>query len=323
MIECKNLGYRSSDWTATFSFTADDGQWVGIAGPSGGGKSTLLNLLVGFLSPNAGSLTDDGTNLLPVPPHGRRMNYMFQQSSLLPHFSCLKNLNIALHDYPEKSQNKLHRIHAALEVACVSQSLLNRFPYELSGGELARMNLARTILRPCRWLLLDEPFAALDADLRLKILTNLGRWHREHKIGIFMVSHDPADAMLMADQLLFVDRGQVVAAGPPETLALTPSSSIMAKLLKTGSVFHYQDRTVFITPHHLFTSLEDLRRYDNGPRSNNTIGSLICANWRTVQLGAAQCILDLDKDQFWLLPLDRKFSGSFYFFEQSLHYLNS
>lgn len=322
MIECKNLSYQTAGWGSCFTFKAEQEQWTGIAGPSGSGKSTLLSLLIGFLSAKEGELTDQGKSIQRLPPHARNMNYMFQQSTLLPHFTCAKNLEIALHDDPGHLQLKLEKIQEALKTAALSSELLNRLPHELSGGELARMNLARTLLRPCRWILLDEPFAALDADLRLKILTNLDHWRRLHRVGVFMVSHDPSDAMLMADQLLFIDKGRVAGAGRPEQLALTPTSIAMAKLLKTGSVFHHDNQTVFIAPHNLFTSVEELKHHQS-PNSKTEYITHACRNWRTVQLGAAQCVIDLDEDQFWLLPLDRKFSGLFYFFAHSLHNLKS
>ena len=317
MIACRDLTYNSATWTAKFQFTAETGQWVGIAGPSGGGKSTLLNLLIGFLQPLNGSITDGGKELVHIAPHARHMNYMSQQSSLLHHLTCQKNLELALHDQAHAHLSATDRIHSATDVACISNSLLERFPGELSGGELARMNLARALLRPCRWILLDEPFAALDADLRLNILTRLNSWHKDQKTGILMVSHDPADAALMADRLLFVDAGHVVAEGTPAELALRPKSIAMAKLLKTGSVFRQDDKAAFIAPQNLYTSLDALQKSSE----LKDTAQFSCKNWRKVQLSGTQWILDLDSDQYWLLPLDRVFTGEFYFSRSSVTYL--
>lgn len=320
MIACRDLKYKSEHWTASFQFTADTAQWVSIAGPSGGGKSTLLNLLIGFLPPVAGSIAIENQELIHVPPYARHMNYMSQQSSLLPHLTCMKNLELALHDQAAISPTTIERIYAAAAIACISRDLLKRMPGELSGGELARMNLARTLLRPCRWLLLDEPFAALDADLRLKILTNLKSWHNTHNIGILMVSHDPSDAALMADRLLFVDSGKVVAEGSPADLAANPTSVAMAKLLKTGSVFCHDGKTAFVTPQNLFTTVEDLQLAKSDSKAN--IVEVTCNNWRKVQISGTQWILDMDSDQYWLLPLDRIFSGQFYCDAKSVLYVS-
>lgn len=320
MIDCRQLSYDAAGWTASFTFTANPGEWIGIAGPSGGGKSTLLNLMIGFLEPRGGKLTDQGRDILASAPHARQMNFMSQQNSLLAHLSCRKNLEIALHDDKRSEEQQNAAIRSAVEICCVPEHLLNRLPHELSGGELARMNLARTLLRPCKWVLLDEPFAALDADLRLKILTRLGTWHKEQGIGVFMVSHDPADAFVMADQMLFIEKGQVIAQGTPLDFAAAPKSLAMAKLLKSGSVFQFHGKQAFITPLNLFTSEEDLRS-TFARNSSLQAAQIICKNWRSVPLGSSQMILDFDQDQFWLLPLHRVFAGTFWFDETMLQYL--
>lgn len=320
MIACRDLAYRSENWSANFHFTANAGQWVGIAGPSGCGKSTLLNLLIGFLQPLSGSITVENQELTHLPPHARNMNYMSQQSSLLPHLTCQKNLELALHDQLHDRVSILDRIHTSTEVACLSNDFLTRMPGELSGGELARMNLARTLLRPCRWLLLDEPFAALDADLRLRILAKLKAWHSSRTIGILMVSHDPADAALMADRLLFVDSGNIVAEGTPGDLASKPKSIAMAKLLKTGSVFYHKGTTAFIAPQDLFTAREDLQKMKSSQIAD--LVEISCDKWRKVQIGGTQWIFDIDSDQYWLLPIDRAFSGKFYFDSTAVSYFS-
>lgn len=317
MFECRGLTYSSANWTASFTFSVEPGQWVGIAGPSGGGKSTMLRLLIGFLRPTRGNLLNEGKSILALSPHARLLNYMSQQNSLLPHLSCQKNLELALHDTHETAIAIVNRITRAAEIACIPPTLLNRYPGELSGGELARMNLARTLLRTCKWLLLDEPFAALDADLRLKILTNLGRWQKDQGAGIMLVSHEPADAMLMADRLFFVESGHVTADGRPEELAFAPRSIAMAKLLKTGSVFQHEGKDVFIAPQNLFTSLDDLKA-NARPHSIDKISSYSCSHWKAVQIGASQMIIDLDRDQYWLLPLHRAFLGTVFFRDAEL-----
>jgi ABC-type sulfate/molybdate transport systems ATPase subunit len=312
MIDCRNVSYKSGSWSSVFSFTADEPEWIGVAGPSGSGKSTLLKILSGLLPADSGECYIDQHSILTKHPSQRYLSTMFQTSCLLEHLTCRKNLELALINEQGTSQIKVQRIAESLGVACLEQHFLDRYPQSLSGGELARMNLAMAVLRATKWLLLDEPFAAIDQDLRTSILTRLNRWRNASKIGIILVSHDPADALLMADRLLFIESGRVSGFGSPSQLAEHPPTLTMAKLLKRGTVFEYQGRPRYVIPENVYTSKQQMQQ-------SGAVMTFDVRDFKRVVTSATQVILDLDRGINWLLPLDRSFEGKIFLPEQFIH----
>ncbi|MCX6123425.1 MAG: ATP-binding cassette domain-containing protein [Proteobacteria bacterium] len=321
MLECKELCYLTKTWRASFSFTASAGQWLGVAGPSGGGKSTLLKLLAGFIQPTSGDILRGSRELLNqslvgLAPSLRGFSMMFQQSSLLPHLTCQQNLDLVLTRVSEAAHKRRERITAALEVACLSSVFLTRKPGQLSGGEQARMNLARTLLLQAEWLLLDEPFAAIDQDLRMKILSHLEAWRQRRGVGIVLVSHDPADALLMADKLLYIEGGEVLAEGDPQELAKKPRNASMGRLLKRGTVFREGEESFYGLPEDFYTDLAEAQ--------NATAGEVLTIkiqSYKIVFTGAAQYVVDLSRGMTWMLPQGVIFKGFLFVSKESLHRL--
>ena len=210
-----------------FALEADlnlPGQGVSVLfGPSGSGKSTLLRCVAGltrapggFLEVN-GQIWQDEARGVFLPPHRRALGYVFQEASLFPHLSVKRNL-----DYGWKriapAQRRVEREHI-LELLGMAP-LLERKPDHLSGGERQRVAIARALLTSPKLLLMDEPLSALDHARKQEILPYLERLHDELEIPLLYVSHAPDEVARLADHLVVLEEGRVLASGPlTETLA--------------------------------------------------------------------------------------------------------
>jgi molybdate transport system ATP-binding protein len=202
------------------SFQASHGA-TALFGPSGAGKTSVVNMIAGLLRPDRGSITLDDMVLfdaaksIDVPPHRRRVGYVFQEGRLFPHLSVRQNL-----DYGRRMSGHSRdaaesgRIAALLDIG----HLLERRPGKLSGGERQRVAVGRALLMQPRLLLLDEPLASLDAGHKREILPYLVRLRDEAGIPMVYVSHMPAELRRVATTVVRLDRGRVAATGSVELL---------------------------------------------------------------------------------------------------------
>lgn len=228
MLALKDLGLSldGQKIIRDLSFTVEDGDLVCLLGPSGCGKTTTLRIIAGFERPDNGSLAindqivSDKNQILP--PHKRDIGYLFQDFALFPHLTVRENIGFGLKN--RKSKAAQARIEEVLEQVRLTDHA-DKFPHMLSGGQQQRVALGRALAPSPKLLLLDEPFSGLDTSLRdqirdetLFILKNLG-------VTTLMVTHDPEEAMLLADQIILMREGQVVQAGSPEDLYLNPSDA--------------------------------------------------------------------------------------------------
>jgi ABC-type thiamine transport system ATPase subunit len=147
VIRCREVQILRDAWRCAFDFETRRGEWIGVVGPSGAGKSTLLETIVGFVTPDSGEILIDGNDVSAVAPARRRVAYMFQQDSLFGHLTVETNLALALHDQNLDRQTVRQRVGAALNDIGLDPDHGRRKPSELSGGERARINLARALLR--------------------------------------------------------------------------------------------------------------------------------------------------------------------------------
>ncbi len=189
-----------------------------LFGPSGSGKTTLLRCIAGlertsdgFLQVN-GQVWQDGQQFLPT--HRRPLGYMFQEASLFPHLNVRRNLEFGLRRVPARERQV--SLEQAIELLGIGH-LLARSPQHLSGGERQRVGIARALAVSPRLLLMDEPLAALDLARKQEILPYLERLHAELAIPVLYVSHAPDEVARLADHLVVLDQGQVVAQGPLES----------------------------------------------------------------------------------------------------------
>jgi len=194
-----------------------------VMGPSGSGKSTILGILSGLTLPTSGrvALGDtvwlDRAKGINVPVHQRRLSYVFQSLALFPHMTALHNVEYGMQQVPKAERED--KAKALLDRVGVGH-LANRRPRTFSGGEAQRVALARALARQPELILLDEPFSALDRDLRAQLITLVRELVPELGVPLIHVTHSVAEARQLADQIVRIDRGRVVATGKPaEVLA--------------------------------------------------------------------------------------------------------
>ncbi len=215
----KTLG----EFTLEASFTSE-GRVTGLFGASGAGKTSLINIIAGLLKPDRGIVTLDGETLddtaagVHVPPHQRRIGYVFQDARLFPHLNVRQNLDYGrrMNRLPEDPAQR-QRVTDLLDIG----ELLARRPGKLSGGERQRVAFGRALLSKPRLLLLDEPLGALDEDRKREILPYLVRLRDEAGIPMVYVSHDAAELRQLATQIVMLKRGRITAFGGVKVLTAT------------------------------------------------------------------------------------------------------
>jgi thiamine transport system ATP-binding protein len=197
-------GLRFS-WGEDFHFTYDlsvaSGEILAVQGPSGVGKTTLLELIAGFQTPAAGNLTWDDKDLVPLPPWQRPVTTVFQADNLFSHLSCLDNVLIGLGP-EERPTPALHTYIDEYFTQLGLEGLQSRMPSQISGGQQQRVALVRALIRARPILLLDESFSALDWDMRKECFDALKTVVASHEMAALLVSHDTRDAEYLGCQEL-------------------------------------------------------------------------------------------------------------------------
>ncbi|MES1954829.1 ATP-binding cassette domain-containing protein [Salinisphaera hydrothermalis] len=203
---------------------------LALLGPSGAGKSFTLRLLAGLEATDAGHVRAGDEELSGLRPEHRRIGYLPQHSSLLPGRNVWQQINFGVGADPGVASYWLERLHL--------DGLEARYPDELSGGQQRRVALARALTHAPRILLLDEPFSALDAPVRDSLRRELRRLQQEVGLTTVLVTHDPEEAALLADEVLVLDRGTVLQAGRRADVFARPSSPQVARLLGIRNMGH-------------------------------------------------------------------------------------
>ena len=203
------------------SFAIDSGGYFVLLGPSGGGKTTLLRLIGGFISPTAGRVLLHGRDVSRLPPNERPTTMVFQSYALFPHMTVARNVayGLKLQKLPkDEIGRKLDRM---LELVGLT-GLDERMPHELSGGQQQRVQLARSLVLERDILLLDEPLASLDAKLRKDMCLELKRLQEKVGITFIHVTHNQEEAMTIADRIAIIADGALVEEGTPREIYETP-----------------------------------------------------------------------------------------------------
>ncbi|MEU0597050.1 ABC transporter ATP-binding protein [Streptomyces sp. NPDC006393] len=212
------------------TLTAAPGDVVALLGPNGAGKTTALRALAGLVPLTGGHLRLDGATLDRTPPEARPVGVVFQDYLLFPHLSALDN--VAFGPRCRGASKAEARAQAAEWLARMGLAdHAGVKPRRLSGGQAQRVALARALATRPRLLLLDEPLAALDARTRLEVRAQLRRHLAEFEAVAVLVTHDPLDAMVLADRLVVVEHGRVVQKGAPSDIARRPRTDYIAQLV--------------------------------------------------------------------------------------------
>jgi putrescine transport system ATP-binding protein len=209
------------------SLSIREGEFFALLGPSGCGKTTLMRLIAGFETPDAGDVLLDGKSLAGVPPHRRPVNMMFQSYALFPHLTVAENIGFGLREQGVPKAFRAARIDEALALVRL-EGLGERRPDRLSGGQRQRVALARALVLRPRLLLLDEPLAALDRKLREETQRELKRIQVELGTAFLVVTHDQDEAMSLADRVAVMAQGRIRQVGPPAEVYENPVDRFVA-----------------------------------------------------------------------------------------------
>jgi putrescine transport system ATP-binding protein len=231
-----------------------EGEFFALLGPSGCGKTTLLRMLAGFETPDEGRILLGGRDIVPMPPHRRPVNMMFQNYALFPHLSVRDNIAFGLRR--AGMARAAIDIRVAEMVALVKlDGLEKRKPDQLSGGQKQRVALARALARRPQVLLLDEPLAALDKKLRESTQLELMALQRRLGMTFIIVTHDQEEAMTMANRIGVMDAGRLEQVATPRNLYEAPQSRWVAEFI--GDVNLFDGEIASRDPHRLIVSTRD------------------------------------------------------------------
>ncbi|WP_067812963.1 ABC transporter ATP-binding protein [Nocardia inohanensis] len=229
------LRVERGDFRLDIDVTAEPGEVVALLGPNGAGKSTALRALAGLLPLTGGRITVadrvwDAPPAVFVPAERRQAGVVFQDYLLFQHLSALENVAFGLRARGMRRAPARARAATWLERVGLADHM-NRTPRALSGGQAQRVALARALATEPQLLLLDEPLAALDASTRLQVRADLAHHLSDYPGHTILVTHDPLDAMVLADRLVILEQGTVVQQGAPAEIARRPRSEYVANLV--------------------------------------------------------------------------------------------
>jgi putrescine transport system ATP-binding protein len=231
-IEFRNVTKKFGDFTAVddLSLKIYEREFFALLGGSGCGKTTMMRMLAGFETPNAGEIFLDGQNLAGVPPYKRPVNMMFQSYALFPHMSVEANVAFGLKQEGMPKAQIAERVEEMLKLVKL-QDFARRKPHQLSGGQRQRVALARSLAKKPKVLLLDEPLGALDRKLREETQFELTDLQYELGMTFLIVTHDQEEAMTMADRIAVMDRGRIVQIATPAEIYELPNSRFVADFI--------------------------------------------------------------------------------------------
>jgi sulfate transport system ATP-binding protein len=206
------------------------GSLTALLGPSGGGKSTLLRVIAGLEQPDSGTVAISGEDATRLAPQRRNVGFVFQHYAAFKHMTVFNNVAFGLQIRKRPRAEIEKRVKQLLELVHIEQ-LADRYPAQLSGGQRQRMALARALAVEPQVLLLDEPFGALDAQVRKELRTWLRRLHDEVHVTTVFVTHDQEEAIEVADTIVVLAGGEVVQVGSPHDLYDHPVNPFVMNFL--------------------------------------------------------------------------------------------
>ncbi len=239
------------------SFDAPDHGITALLGPSGSGKSTLLRMIAGLELADEGVVRIHGEDVSHLPVQARRVGFVFQNYALFRHMTVFENIAFGLHIQKAPQKEIQERVEELLGLVQL-QGYERRLPDQLSGGQRQRVALARAMATRPRVLLLDEPFGALDTQVRVELREWLRRLHDKTQVTTLLVTHDQEEALELSDHVVLLREGRVEQAGSPTELYEQPANAFVASFLGgakvlTGSVQHGRAR---FAQHALSTSVD-------------------------------------------------------------------
>lgn len=218
-----------------FCLNIDKGEFLTVIGSSGSGKTTILKMINGLLSPTLGTIYVDGKDISKENQTLLRRNigYVIQGIGLFPHMSVKKNIAYvpSLLNGHDK-QRTAHAVERLIKVVGLDEEMLERYPAELSGGQRQRVGIARALAANPEILLMDEPFGAVDEITRKMLQNEIARIHKELRVTIVFITHDIKEAMKLGDRVLVMDKGKIEQLGKPEEINEAPATAFVKELIQ-------------------------------------------------------------------------------------------
>jgi sulfate transport system ATP-binding protein len=232
VIAVEHVSKRFGDFTALedVSVEAPDGKLTALLGPSGSGKSTLLRVIAGLEVPDSGTIVVSGTDATRLPPQKRGIGFVFQHYAAFKHMTLHENVAFGLRIRKRPKAEVDAKVDELLHLVGLD-GFADRYPSQLSGGQRQRMALARALAVEPSVLLLDEPFGALDANVRADLRAWLRRLHEQVPVTTVLVTHDQEEAMDLADRIVLLRDGKIAQVGAPRDLYEQPADSFVMSFL--------------------------------------------------------------------------------------------
>jgi sulfate/thiosulfate transport system ATP-binding protein len=253
MITLQDVTKTFGDFHAlhNVTLTIPEGSLTALLGPSGSGKSTLLRVIAGLEAPDSGRVIIDGADATALPVQRRGIGFVFQHYAAFKHLTVRENIAFGLRIRKHPKAEITTKVNELLDIVGL-QGHQNRYPNQLSGGQRQRMALARALAIQPRVLLLDEPFGALDANVRADLRARLRRLHDDVHVTTILVTHDQQEAMDVADTITILNHGHIEQTGTPRELYDHPTNPFVMTFL--GPIARI-DHTL-VRPHDLHLTTE-------------------------------------------------------------------
>jgi len=263
-IEVRNVSKNFNAFRALNNINLDinSGELVALLGPSGCGKTTLLRIIAGLETPDAGNIVFHGEDVSGHDVRDRNVGFVFQHYALFRHMTVFDNVAFGLRMKPKKERPSekviAEKVHELLNMVQLDW-LADRYPEQLSGGQRQRIALARALAVQPKILLLDEPFCALDAKVRKELRRWLARLHEEIHLTSVFVTHDQEEAMEVADRIVVMNKGVIEQIGAPGEVYEQPASEFVYHFLGDSNRLHLgDDQHILFRPHEVSLSRSEL-----------------------------------------------------------------
>jgi len=242
-IELKGVSKKFGEVTAVndVNFAVEDGELMGLLGPSGGGKTTVLRMIAGLEVPTEGDIFVRGERVNDMPVQKRNIGFVFQSYALFKNMTVFKNIAFGLRIKKWKRAEAAARVMELLELFGLA-GLEKRYPHQLSGGQRQRVAIARSLAPKPSVLLLDEPFGAVDAKIRQELREWLVTLHHNLKVTTIFVTHDQEEAMEVSNRIVIFSRGNLEQIGTPREVYEQPANETVARFIGVMNILETEVR---------------------------------------------------------------------------------
>jgi osmoprotectant transport system ATP-binding protein len=235
LVKLVDITKRYGDATALYptSLSVQSGKTTVLIGPSGCGKSTLLRLIIHLIEPDSGLIEFDSKRVTPenINTLRRRVGYVIQEGGLFPHLTARANVLLMARHIGKSQEETQNRLLELSELTRFSENLLSRYPVELSGGQRQRVSLMRALMLSPELLLLDEPLGALDPLVRASLQKDLKEIFARLGQTVLFVTHDLAEAIYFADEIVLMNEGRIVQRGTIRDLREEPADPFVSEFI--------------------------------------------------------------------------------------------